>query len=65
MYFGAPSRSIKGWVISLKKLAEQFVLLFDLAKNKNLNKHFKIGRQFQNWTTRPNDMMYTQSIKTI
>jgi hypothetical protein len=38
MYFGAPSRYRKGWVISIKLI----ILLFDPAKNKKVNKHFKI-----------------------
>ena len=42
-------------------IAEQFVLIFDPAKNKKVNKHFKIRRQFQNSTTRPNDIIHTQS----
>ena len=54
----------KSWVISLKKLAEQFVLLFDPAKNKKVNKHFKIRQQFQNLMTCPNDMIPTLVSKT-
>ena len=42
-----------------KSIAEQFVCLFDPAKNKKVNKHFKIRHQFQNSTTRPNDMIHT------
>ena len=57
MYFWAPSRLRKGWVI--KKLAEQFVLFLNLAENKKVNKHFKIQRQLQYSTTRPNDMILT------
>ena len=58
MYLEALSRYRKGWVISLKKLAEQFVL-FDQPKNKKVNKHIVIKRQFQNSTTCPNDMIHT------
>ena len=58
MYFGAPSRFSEGWGISLK-LAEQFVLLLDPPENKKVNKHFKIQRQLQYSTTRPNDMILT------
>ena len=59
MYFGALSRYRKGWAISFKKLADQFVLLFDQAKNKKVDEHIDIQRQFQNSTTCPNDMIYT------
>ena len=34
---------------------------FRSSKNKKVNKHFKIRRPFQNSTTRPNDMIHTQS----
>ena len=59
MYFGALSRCRKGWAISFKKLADQFVLLFDQAKNKKVDEHIDIQRQFQNSTTCPNDMIHT------
>ena len=38
-------------------MAEQLVLLFNPAKHKKVNKHFKIRRQFQNSTACPNDMI--------
>jgi hypothetical protein len=41
-----------------KNTAEQYVLLFNPAKIKKDNKHFKIQRQFQNLTNRPNDMIH-------
>ena len=59
MYFGAPSTLRKGWGISLKKLAEQFVLFLDPSENKKVNKHFKIRRQLKYSKTRPNDMIHT------
>ena len=59
MYFGALSRYRKGWAISFKKLADQFLLLFDQAKNKKVDEHIDIQRQFQNSTTCPNDMIHT------
>ena len=59
MYFGALSRYRKGWVISFKKLADQFILLFDQAKNKKVDEHIDIQQQFQNSTTCPNDMIHT------
>jgi hypothetical protein len=49
-------------VIFIKKLAEQFVLLFDPAKK--VNKNFKIQQQFQNLMTCPNGMIPTLVSKT-
>ena len=43
----------------IKRRAEQFVLLFDQAKNKKVNKHIDIRRQFQISTTCQNDMINT------
>ena len=47
MHFGAPSTPIKGWVISLQNLQSNSVFFSIEQKNKEVNKHFKIPRQFQ------------------
>ena len=47
MYLGVLLRYRKGWVISINKLAEQFVRLFDQAKNKEVNKHINIQQNFK------------------
>ena len=60
MYFGAPSRYRKGCVISIKILQSNSTFLScNPAKNKRVNKHFKIWCQFQNSTSHPNDMIHT------
>ena len=65
MYFGALSRYRKGWVISFKKLADQFILLFDQAKNKKVDEHIDIQQQCQNSTTCPNDTIHTKDTNFV
>ena len=44
----------------MKKIAEQFVFLFDQGVNKKVKKkHFDIRHQFQNSTPCPNGMIDT------
>ena len=54
MYFGAPSRYGKGWVISVKNIAEQFGPSFWYSKKQNAN--LKIWESVQmTWSThKPN-----------
>ena len=58
MYFGAPSKTRKGWVISLKNLHSNSSFFSIQQKNKKVKKHFDIQwREFQNLTTFPNDIL--------
>ena len=52
--FGHFKSSIKGWMISLQNYKTC------KAKNKKVNKCFKIWCQFQYSITRPNDIIHTQ-----
>ena len=47
-----------GWFYYQNQTSQQFVVCFDPAENKKVNKHFNIWRQFQNSTICRNDMMH-------
>ena len=49
-------QDIESWVISTKNIAEQF---------KKVNKHFKTWHKFQNYMTRPNDMIHTLIAESV
>ena len=57
MYFAEPSR-LEVWVIT--KIDHQFIT----TAYKKVNKHVKIGHQFQHSTTHPNDMIQIYDIST-
>ena len=61
VFFNVVVKCIFGHLQDLERfgnfMAEQLVLLFNPAKQKKVNKHFKIRRQFQNSTACPNVMI--------